>query len=365
MNRATVGIRRIGDVWLLACAASLVGGSFAHAQTTTGMQSGEYSAHPSTQGPSKKVTLEDLKRWETELSNWGRWGPNDQIGTLNLITPKKMLEAVSLVREGITVGLQMWPVGGQGMDTGGSGGTGANQHYMNNIRPDGTVTGAVDGIRLSLHDGLLSHMDALCHYGLIRQDAPGGRVLYNGYPGVLTAAGCSDLATDKMGPGYMTRAVLVDMPLLRGVAWLEPTTPIYVEDLEEWERYAGIKIGSGDALMIRTGRWAFREAQGPWAYGSGGSGIHASVLPWLRERDVAIIVGDAITDVQPSGVQGIGRPIHTLGHGALGLPFVDNAYLEDAAEVAERLRRWEFMVTWKINPTPGGTSTPFNALAIF
>ena len=87
-----------------------------------------------------------------------------------------------------------------------------------------------------------------------------------------------------MGPGYITRGVLVDMPLLKKVKWLEPSTPIYVEDLEAWEKFAGIKIGAGDALLIRGGRWAKRAAEGPWAYGQGGAGIHASVLPWLRAR---------------------------------------------------------------------------------
>ena len=96
--------------------------------------------------------------------------------------------------------------------------------------------------------------------------------------------------------------------------------------------------------LIRTGRWAKREAEGPWAYGRGGAGLHASVLPWLRERDVAVLAGDAVNDVQPSGVEGMGRPVHTLTQVNLGLPIADNAYLEDVAREAERLGRWEFHV---------------------
>ena len=168
-----------------------------------------------------------------------------------------------------------------------------------------------------------------------------------------------------MGPAYVTRGVLVDIPLMRGVEWLEPSTPIYVEDLKEWEEFAGITIGAGDALMIRGGRWAKHAAEGPWAYGQGGAGLHASVLPWLRERDVAILISDAVNDVQPSGVEGIGRPVHTLTQVNIGLPIVDNAYLEDAADVAERLQRWEFMFNLHIMRIPGGTATPFNANATF
>lgn len=101
-------------------------------------------------------------------------------------------------------------------------------------------------------------------------------------------------------------------PLLKKVKWLEPSTPIYAEDLQAWEKFAGIRIGAGDALLIRTGRWAKRAAEGPWAYGEGGAGLHASVLPWLRARDVSLLGSDAVNDVQPSGVTGINRPIHQL-----------------------------------------------------
>ena len=134
---------------------------------------------------------------------------------------------------------------------------------------------------------------------------------YNGFPFTLTAAGCQRSAADRMGPGYITRAVLVDMPLMKNVKWLEPSTPIYAEDLEAWEKFAGLRIGAGDALLIRGGRWAKREAEGPWPYGQAGAGLHASVLPWLRARDVRSgeRCGD---DVQPSGFEGINRPIHQL-----------------------------------------------------
>jgi hypothetical protein len=155
------------------------------------------------------------------------------------------------------------------------------------------------------------------------------------------------------------------MPLLRGVDWLEPSTPIYVEDLEAWEEFAGVNIGSGDALFIRGGRWALRDAIGPWAYGQGGAGLHASVLPWLKERDIAMLISDAANDVQLSGVAGIGRTVHQLTQVNLGLPIVDNGYMRDVAEVAERLGRWEFMTSIQINPIKGGTASPFNAHATF
>ncbi len=341
------------------CVTLLVGG-FGAVLPAASLGAQPFEVHPATQHPSVLVTLETLAQWEEELSNWGRWGPDDQRGTFNLITPEKTREAAGLVQAGRTVTLQHFVTGEDAMDHQTFGPT---RYWMSRIHPEtGLPTFALDEIQFSLHDGLLSHLDALCHY---RTEIDGEFVIFNGYPQNLTAEGCQDLAVDRMGPGYVTRGILIDMPLLRGVDWLEPTTPIFVEDLEEWEAFAGVRVGPGDALFVRTGRWAMREAQGPWAYGQGGAGLHASVLPWLHERGVALLVGDAVNDVQPSGVQGINRPIHQLTQVNLGLPIVDNGYMEEAARVAAELGRWEFMASWQIMAIPGGTASPFNALATF
>ncbi len=324
------------------------------------ISSQDFRPHPSTQAPDRLVTMEDLRRWETELSNWGRWGTDDQRGTLNLITPAKTRAAAALVTEGITVTLQHWVSSEQTID---SGAFGPTDHWMSRIDEEtGLPSFALDEIQFSLHDGMLSHLDALCHY---RTEIDGEFVIFNGYPQNLNAEGCHDLAIDRMGTSYITRGVLVDMPLLRGVDYLEPSTPIYVEDLLAWEEFSGVTIGSGDALLIRGGRWARRDDVGPWFYNRGGAGLHASVLPFLRERDVAILVSDAVNDVQPSGVEGINRPVHQLTQVNIGLPIVDNGYLQDVAEVARRLQRWEFMVSIQINPVEGGTASPFNANATF
>jgi hypothetical protein len=332
--------------------------------SSMGAQSQPFTAHPSTQEPRRLVTLDMLKQWERELSNWGRWGKEDQRGLLNLITPEKTKQALTLVKEGKTVTLQINPIKRTGSDTGGFG---ENVHRMARIDPKtGAILGALDIIQLSIHDGLNSHLDALCHYqGPIGRKPGEPAVSYNGFPFTLTAAGCQESAADRMGPGYLTRGILVDMPLLRQVRWLEPSTPIYVEDLEAWERFAGITIGAGDALLIRSGRWAKRAAEGAWPYGQAGAGLHASVLPWLRARDVSLLASDAVNDVQPSGVAGINRPIHQVTQVNMGLPIVDNAYLEDAAVEAARLKRWQFLFTLHIFQIQGGTASPFNALATF
>lgn len=341
-------------------AALLLPATFLVASQPSIIGAQEYRVHPSTQERSIRVTLDQLSVWEEELSNWGRWGPADQLGTLNLITPEKTRQAASLVRDGVSVSLAHFVTEEEAMD---SQTFGPTEHWMTSVDPaTGLPRFALDAVSFSLHDGMLSHLDALCHY---RTEIDGEFVIFNGYPQNLDADGCKDLAIDRMAGGYVTRGILVDMPLMRGVDWLEPSTPIYVSDLEEWEEFAGVTVSPGDVLIVRTGRWAKRDQEGPWAYGQGGAGLHASVLPWLHERGVALLVGDAVNDVQPSGVEGINRPVHQLTQVNLGLPLVDNGYPENVAREAARLQRWEFMVSWQIPEIVGGTAAPFNAVATF
>ena len=347
-------MKRIAVILIGLFAIAPVGSRSAHAQEARPV------VHPSTQDASVLVTLDRIKQWETELSNWRRWGPSDQRGTLNLITPDKARAATRLVKDGVSVSLAHFVSEEQAID---SQTFAPTKHWMTAIDPNtGQVRSALDAMSFSLHDGQLAHMDALCHY---RTEREGKQVVFNGYPQNLDEHGCKDLAIDRMGPGYVTRGILVDMPLLRGVKWLEPSTPIYVSDLEQWEKFAGVTVSSGDVLLVRTGRWAKREKEGPWNFARQGAGLHASVLPWLKQRGVAVLVSDAVNDVQPSGVEGLNRPIHQITQVFIGLPLVDNGYLEDVAREAGQRRRWEFMVSWQITKVPGGTASPFNALATF
>ncbi|HYL38444.1 MAG TPA: cyclase family protein, partial [Bryobacteraceae bacterium] len=295
----------------------------------------------STQAPV--VTIEQVNRWETELSNWGRWGKDDERGSLNLITPQKEVQAARLVKDGVTVTLAHFADLEKAADNFNFGPT---RHEMFKDPQTGRVRGALDIISFGIHDGTNSHLDALCHYALRRD---GQILVFNGHPQDLDEAGCKANGMDRMGPGIFTRGILVDLPLLKGVPYLEPGTPIYASDLEAWEKYAGVKISSGDALFVRTGRWARRAKLGPWNAGREAAGLHASVMPWLKQRDIALLGGDGVNDVQPSGVVGTGeaagRPVHTLAIAVMGVPLVDNAYLEDVAKEAAVRKRWEFLTT--------------------
>jgi hypothetical protein len=178
----------------------------------------------------------------------------------------KTKQALALVKEAKTVTLQINPFKKTGMDTGGFG---ENVHRMAGlIQETGAVRGALDIIQLSIRDGRFAPRCAVPLSGSDRAQAQraGGELQRLSLP--LTAAGCRESAADRMGPGYITRAILVDMPLLKQVKWLAPSTPIYVRDLGPGRNSPGLHWG-GDALLIRSGRWAKRAADGPWAYGGG------------------------------------------------------------------------------------------------
>ncbi len=297
------------------------------------------------------TTKDQVNRWMTELSNWGRWGKADQIGTLNLITADKRRQALTLVRDGVSVSLAH---------------TIDKEKAADNPRPLGqemTLDAgghAMDLYTIWYHGSVITHIDSLCHYSFEGK-------IFNGFlrSDIAPGPGCPSNGIEHQKNGIMTRGIIVDLPRMKNVPYLEPGTPVYASDLEAWEKYAGITIGSGDAVFLRTGRWVQRARKGPWNVAASAAGFHASVMPWLKQRDVALLGNDAVNDVQPSGVDGSPRPIHQLAIVALGLPLIDVMDLDAAADVAARLHRWDFLLTAAAAPVLGGTGFPLNPIATF
>ena len=165
--------------------------------------------------------------------------------------------------------------------------------------------------------------------------------------------------------GIFTRGILIDIPWLKGVPYLEAGQAIYPEDLDAWEKKAHLKAGSGDVVFIRTGRWALRDAKGPWEASKKLAGLHASCAKWLKSRDIAMLGSDAASDVMPSGIDGVAQPIHTLVLVAMGMPIFDNCELELISKEANRRQRWEFLVTASPLAVPGATGSALNPIATF
>lgn len=302
-------------------------------------------------GPSAARYPRDAKEFDEffqKVNNWGRWGKDDQLGAANLITYAKRLSAARLVKEGVTVSLAHNPLTEAALDN-----PSPFEHTMNR----GFTT---DTYRVSYHGYAHSHLDALCH--ILYKDQT-----YNGHARaeINTEKGCTQLGIQSLKNGVVTRGLLVDMARLKNVPYLEPGTPIFVEDLEAWEKQTGLTVSPGDAVFVRTGRWARREKVGPWPVARNAAGLHASVAPWLKQRGVSFLGSDAAQDVTPSLVEGITLPIHTLAITGLGIDLFDNQDLEAVSATAARLQRWEFLLSAAPVPVTGGTGFPVNALAIF
>ncbi|MBV06585.1 MAG: cyclase [Gammaproteobacteria bacterium] len=298
-----------------------------------------------------------------EISNWGRWGKDDQLGTLNTITPTKKIEASRLVQSGRTVSLELelnkvqdivnqkpfehevFVFGGEesfeGMEL-------------------GSTQAAGDVFKIDYHGFGHSHLDGINHFAVHGK-------MYNGYsfePNVPN--GFSKLGIENIGKeGIFTRGVLVDFPKFFGKEFLEPGQAITTEDLEAWEKASGVKVTSGDVLLVRTGRWKQVELEGIWNFIENASGFHASVAAWLKDRDVAAIGCDGVSDVMPSGVEGKLNPLHELVLVGLGMPIFDNLDLEALSEAASEENRNTFLFVAAPMRVKGATGSPLNPIAVF
>ena len=312
----------------------------------------------------KIPTESEVLEYFTTLSNWGRWGENDQLGTLNLITPQKRVQAARLVQQGIAVGCSRPVTRDMDSDV-------ANPppvHFMVEsgegwVTPAGPSRGprqiASDFFGMVFHGITVTHIDALSH---IFWDGK----MYNGRPAeaVTASQGATEHSIESLKDGVMTRGVLLDIARLRGKEWLEGGEPVLPEDLEAAERAQGVRVEEGDALCLRLGWYKRRNQVGPAPRSIGRPGLHAATLPWLRERGVALIAADASQDVNPSGYEKVDIPVHQVGIVAMGLWLVDSANFEELVERCQELGRWEFMFTLAPIRFPGITGSPLTPLAL-
>ena len=215
---------------------------------------------------------------------------------------------------------------------------------------------AVEQQQVSFHGSTFTHLDALCH--IAYQGQLEKCVLFQ--QSVSEAGGCSNLAITTFRDGIVTRGILLDIPRLKGVPYLDAGAKVYIEDVEAWEKKAGIKIGPGDAVFLRTGRWTRRAKMGPFA---NFAGFDASFSPFLKQRDIALIGSDAGLDA--GNVPGFPLVVPTVVLVALGVNIFDNADLEALSETAARLNRWEFMLVAAPVRVTNGTGSPINPIAVF
>ena len=290
-----------------------------------------------------EITDAQVDQWMQELSNWGRWGSDDELGTVNLITPAKRRAALALATTGEVVSLSL-PISIVPPPDNPDSTAAFTTLRVTNI-PSGFL---MERQQVAFHGSTVSHLDALCH-------AHHEGKIYNGHAldEVFDENGCSRMGISGLAGGIVTRGVLLDIPRLKGLDALESGTHVYPEDIEAWERRTGVTVSAGDAIFLRTGRWKNDNR----------SGYDITVAPWLKQRDVALIGSDGTQDV--GQIPGTVLPFHKLVLVALGANIFDNMDLEALSETADRLNRWEFLLVAAPIPNPGGTGSPLNPLAIF
>lgn len=314
----------------------------------------------------------EVLSWFDELSNWGRWGPDDRLGTLNLITDEKRVAASHLVEEGVAVSLawnldthtqpeqtsgppqRLFLSTGQGLTDGA-------RVLSPGLRPGDRQAGALEYIGMIFHGYSVTHMDGLSHVFWDQK-------MYNGLPAEMVSSSHGATAHDitSVSQGVITRGVLVDVPRFRGVDWLEPREPVTGDELRAVLASQGVEVEAGDALLLRTGYGRRKIENGPDDVAEAGrAGWHASCLPVLHELGVSIIGADTATDVIPSGYDNVRIPVHSIGLVAMGLYLIDNMNLEDLATkcVASGRDTFEFLAT--VIPFVGATGSPVNPLAVF
>lgn len=295
------------------------------------------------------------------LSNWGRWGDDDELGTMNLVTPEKRRRAAHLVSEGTAVSCA-WTI-----DTAAAPGqmAGPPQRFMVGT---GESAAASEGMGFAMeHIGLVYHGLSVTHIDGLSHVFWQGK-MYNGRSAalVMPARGATALAITGLREGVVTRGVLLDVAASEGVPWLPGGYGVGPEALEAAERRQGVTVEPGDVVLLRTGFGRRRVEEGNAAFTAEGyAGWHASALPWLRERGVAAIGCDTAQDASPSDYPSLMVPIHTIGIVAMGLWLIDNCNLEDVAATCERLQRWECQFVLSPLAFVGATGSPANPLAIF
>jgi kynurenine formamidase len=308
---------------------------------------------------AERSSREYLERVFEETKNWGRWGADDERGALNWITPARRAAAAARVRDGFVVScaLELATLAGPGNPN-------PAQHMM--IAAGDARDAAMHGVETSLdyvgvacHGMSVSHIDALCHVFVE------GR-MYNGFDASeVKSIGAMRNSIMAARDGLVGRGVLLDIPRLRGVEWLELGDAISPDELAAAERAQGVEVGEGDILLVATGRDARRAHFGPWSPDEGLAGLHPTCIPWLHARRIAVLGSDGVSDPLPTNeTPGWPIPIHQCCLVAMGVHLLDNLELGRLAAACAERRRYEFLFSVGPLRIEGGTGSPVNPLAI-
>jgi len=312
---------------------------------------------------SKKplISINEFDALFERLKNWGKWGADDEKGTLNYITPQRVVKAAALVKSGRSVSMAI-PID----KVAGPDNAHPAIHYMaltHDIDMGSEGLGyATDFLGMQFHGDCHTHMDSLCHVSY-------KGLLYNGVPvSKVSVTGARRLDVTAYAHGIVGRGVMIDVPRFRGVKWLEPGEAVTADEIIAIEKAQGVRLEPGDIMLLRTGQHRRRTEKGPWVVGEEGegrAGIDPYCLELLHERQVAAFLPEGDGEVFPETVEGMRSPIHVLQITAMGMFVADSLQLDELAAVCEEEKRFEFFVAVAPLRLPGGTGCPFNPIALF
>lgn len=301
----------------------------------------------------------DMQKLFDSVSNWGRWGAEDERGCLNHLNPTQVAKAAALVQSGRTVSLARnfptqpgpenpWPA----------------QHHMLIGGDDCCVPGvpglevATDFIGIAFHGMASSHLDALCHVFAQQR-------MYNGVPATdVKSTGARRNTVMTAANGIVGRGVLLDIPRAQSKPYIDPLHMVTVAELEAAEAAQGVRVEQGDIVLVRIGRDPYRAAHPDT---QDVAGLEPEAAAWLHAREAAVLGGDGVHDPIPSGrvCPNWPMPIHMCGLAAMGLHLLDNLNLEDVAAACAEEKRYAFFLTIAALRIEGGTGSPVNPIAVF
>ncbi|MFF7981689.1 cyclase family protein [Streptomyces sp. NPDC007901] len=303
-------------------------------------------------GPA--VSRQEFDALFASLRTWGRWRPADR-GAFNRVTAGHARRAAALVRSGTVVPTALPWNTRPGPDN-----PKPALHHMTDLGDVESPEPAThkDFLAVDYHGKGVSHLDALSHVAYRGELYDGRRARDH-----IDAGGARFGAVSALGP-LVTTGVLLDLPAVLGIDWLEPGRAVRAADVLAAERALGVTIGEGDAVLLRSGHARRRRERGAWDSGASSAGFHVDALPLLADRGIALLGGDGDSDVRPSPVPGVHSPVHALAVAAMGVPLLDNLDLEALSAATAEAGRYTFMLVVAPLDIPGGTGSPVNPVAV-
>jgi kynurenine formamidase len=300
---------------------------------------------------------ESLDAMYEDLKNWGRWGSDDERGTLNHLTDERRAAAGALVRAGVSISLAH----DLGVDGSPENPSPVHHHMLasGDARDSNGIPGyeaARDYVGLDVHGLSTTHVDALSHM-FVRGEMYGGRPASE-----VRSDGARANTVMTMADGVVGRGVLLDVPRALGVDYFDSGDVVTLAELQVAEQATRTTVRPGDVLLVRWGREPRRRAKQGF---DGFSGLHPECLPWLHEREIAVLGSDGISDPMPFvGTPEWPFPIHQIGITGMGLVLIDNMALEALADRCAAEARWEFLFSMAPLRIPRGTGCPVNPVAV-